>query len=203
MRAGEAQRIASLLRTWIDEYERPRPAFCVESIEMRRQLDLAGLDLEFRLDRVDILATGGAAVIDYKAGLATLTAKWFDARPQAPQVGLYVLAERASLPERPIRAAVYAQLRAGDLNVRGIAADADAWPALAMPQRIRGTTLEDWHAVETHWMRALHALAIEVREGHAAVTPRDTETTCRTCRLWALCRIGAPAGGALVESEDG
>jgi probable DNA repair protein len=202
VRAGEAPRIASILRAWIEGFERPRPAFSVELIETRRRLRLAGLDLDFRLDRVDTLASGGATVVDYKAGAAIPPAKWFDARPQAPQIGLYVLAERASAPERPIRAAAYAQLKAGDLSVRGIAADADAWPGLAVPQRIRGAGLEDWQAVEVHWARALEALAIEVREGHATVTPRDVDTTCRICRLWALCRIGAPSGGALAESGD-
>jgi RecB family exonuclease len=202
VRAGEAPRIASLLRAWIEGFDRPRPAFSVELIETRRRLRLAELELDFRLDRVDTLASGGAVVVDYKAGAAIPPAKWFDARPQAPQIGLYVLAERASAPERPIRAAAYAQLRTGDLNVRGIAADADAWPGLAAPQRIRGVALEDWRAVEAHWTRALEALAIEVREGHAAVTPRDVDTTCRICRLWALCRIGAPAGGAIEESGD-
>jgi ATP-dependent helicase/nuclease subunit B len=202
VRAGEAPRIASILRAWIEGFERPRPAFSVELIETRRRLRLAGLDLDFRLDRVDTLASGGATVVDYKAGIAIPPAKWFDARPQAPQIGLYVLAERVSVPKRPIRAAAYAQLKAGELSVRGIAADADAWPGLAAPQRIRGAALEDWPAVEAHWARALEALAIEVREGHAAVTPRDVDTTCRICRLWAFCRIGAPPGGALAESGD-
>ena len=94
-------------------------------IEARRRLRLAELDLDFRLDRVDTLVSGGAVVIDYKAGAAIPPAKWFDARPQAPQIGLYVLAERVSTPERLIRAAAYAQLKTGELNVRGIAADAD------------------------------------------------------------------------------
>jgi probable DNA repair protein len=202
VRAGEAPRIGSILRAWIEGFERPRPAFSVESIEARRRLRLAELDLDLRLDRVDTLASGGAALVDYKAGAATSPARWFDARPQAPQIGLYVLAERASIPERSIRAAAYAQLKAGELGVRGIAADAEAWPGLAAPQAIRGAALEGWAAVEAYWTRALEALAIEIRDGHAAVTPRDADTTCRSCRLWALCRIGAPSGGALEESGD-
>jgi probable DNA repair protein len=203
VRAGEALRIASILRAWVDAFERPRPAFSVEAIELKRRLTLAGLDLDLRIDRVDMLANGGIAIIDYKTGVAKSPAKWFDARPQAPQIGLYVLAERAHSPERPVRAAAYAQLKAGEIDVRGIAADGDAWPVLRVPEDVGGPELRSWPAVEAHWRRAFETLAIEVREGHAAVTPRDTHTTCRYCGLQPLCRIGALSADAFGEHDDG
>ena len=202
VRAGEAPRIASILRAWVDGYERPRPPFSVEGIEARRCLSLAGLDFDFRLDRVDALGDGGSALIDYKAGLAMAAAKWFDARPQAPQIGLYVLAERVSNPARVIRAAAYAQLKAGELGVRGISADSAAWPALPAPRAVRGIALDDWSSAEVYWTRVLEALATEVQQGHAPVTPRDTKTTCRVCRLWSLCRIGTPTIGDPPEDGD-
>jgi RecB family exonuclease len=201
IRAGEALRVASVLRAWIEACERPRPAFSVEAIEVERQLSAGGIDLRLRIDRVDLLASGGLAVLDYKTGLAKSPATWFDLRPQAPQIGLYVLAERAQ-GERPIRAAVYAQLKSGEVRVQGIAADADAWPALRTPGDLRGVSVPDWNAVETRWTQTLEALASEAREGYAAVTPRDSRITCRTCGRQALCRIGAPATDDVEEGDD-
>jgi len=87
--------------------------------------------------------------------------------------------------------------------VRGIAADRDAWPGLRTVEQLARSDLPDWSAVEAHWRRALEALGDEVREGHASVTPRDTRTTCRICRLQALCRIGALAPETIGESGDG
>jgi hypothetical protein len=42
-------------------------------------------------------------------------------------------------------------------------------------------------------------LAAEVREGHAAVAPRDVVKTCRPCGLQSLCRIGSVA----TDANDG
>jgi len=200
-RAGEAPRIASLLRAWIAAFERPRPAFSVEAVEVERPLSLAGIDLRLRIDRIDLLASGGLAVVDYKTGLAKTPATWFDARPQAPQIGLYALAERARA-QRPVGAAVYAQLKPGELGVHGIAADKSAWPALRTPADLRRPELPDWSAVEARWTQALEALAREVHEGYAAVMPRETRATCRTCGRQALCRIGAPATEEIEEGDD-
>jgi probable DNA repair protein len=202
VRAGEVFRIVSTVRAWIEAFERPRPPFSVAAVELERRLNLAGLELVMRIDREDLLADGGMAIIDYKTGLAKSPAAWFDGRAQAPQIGLYVLAERDQAPQLRVRAAAYPQLKAGEINVRGIAADPDAWPALQDPTKLLGGLLPDWAAVEAHWRRALESLALEVREGYAAVTPRDTRATCRNCGLQSLCRIGALWPEALEEADD-
>jgi RecB family exonuclease len=154
------------------------------------------------LDRVDAPADGGVAIIDYKTGAAKPPARWFDARPQAPQLGLYALAERAFAPALPVRALVYAQLKPGELRIHGIAADPRAWPGLPAPAQIAGAELADWQATEARLMESLAALAVEVREGHAPVDPRDTATTCRSCGLQSLCRIGAPPIDVRAENGD-
>jgi probable DNA repair protein len=203
VRAGEALRVGSILRAWIDAFERSRPAFAVEAVELEHLFPVAGLELALRVDRIDRLANGGLAVIDYKTGEVKRPAAWFDARPQAPQIGLYVLAQ-AEHDASPIRAAAYAQLKAGDSGVEGIAADVESWPALDLPAELRGGELPDWDAVESRWRDALHALAAEVRDGHAAVAPRELRgRTCRICGRQALCRIGAPATDDVDESGDG
>ena len=201
VRAGEALRIASIVQAWLEAFERVRPSFAVEAVELERPFSLSGIELALRIDRVDRLATGGLAIIDYKTGEAKAPAAWFDARPQAPQIGLYVLAERVH-DERPVRAAAYAQLKSADFAVRGIAADVEAWPALRTPAVLRGVSLADWNAAEARWKQTLEALATEVRDGYAAVSPRDGRATCRTCGRQALCRIGAPATDDIDEGGD-
>ena len=203
VRAGEAPRIAEIMRAWLDGFEHHRPAFAVSEVEASRRLALGGIEMKLRLDRVDALADGGIAIIDYKTGATVSLARWFDARPQAPQIGLYVLAQQSvsDLASPPIRAAAYAQLKAGELRVHGIAADMRAWPMLSgLPAK--GLGLPDWAAVESRWRQSLDALASEVRHGHATVAPRDAVKTCQRCGLQALCRIGTLALVANVESTD-
>ena len=154
---------------------------------------LGGLRLRLRLDRVDALSDGGVAIVDYKTGVAKPPAKWFDPRPQAPQLGLYVLAQRAAAPALPVRAAAYAQLKPGEVRLQGIAADAGAWPGLVAPGDVRRAGLADWTAVEAFWAQSLGALADEIRDGHAAVAPRDGRHDVPALRIAAAVQ-GRRAG---------
>jgi hypothetical protein len=99
---------------------------------------------------------------------------------------MYVLAERDAKPEVDVRAAAYAQLRPDAVSAVGLAADANAWPALT---RVSACELDDWHALEAWWRSQLGALASEIATGNAIVRPRQSPLACRTCCLQPLCRI--------------
>ncbi|MCC7325425.1 MAG: PD-(D/E)XK nuclease family protein [Burkholderiales bacterium] len=186
--AAEAERLAVTLHAWLTAVERERTPFTVSAIEAKARLAIGGIELDFRVDRVDTLAAGGLAVIDYKSGRAPGPGRWFAQRPAGTQIGLYALAQRVRTPAQPVVAAAYAQLKAGDVAVRGLAADDVCWPGLPSVQRARGVALADWREVEAAWARSYAALAGEFRTGRAAVTPRDP-TVCRVCGLQPLCRI--------------
>ena len=200
--AGEATRLARIVASWLAEFERPRPPFSVIEVEASRPLSLAGLHLSLRLDRLDALADGGIAIIDYKTGKVSSPPQWFDRRPLAPQLGLYWLSQQGFDPAQPVRALAYAQLRPGEMKAVGLAGDATAWPQLWESSDLRRADLADWMAVEAQWRQSLTALAVEVREGRAAVAPRDVVRTCRECGLQALCRIGATRDGVDAENGD-
>jgi hypothetical protein len=200
--AGEAGRLARIVGAWLADFERERPPFTVVEVEASRPLALAGLQLSLRLDRIDALADGGTAIIDYKTGKVASPIQWFDPRPMEPQLGLYWLSQQAFDAARPVRALAYAQLRPGEMKAVGLAGDATAWPQLWESSALRRSDLADWLAVAAQWRRSLTALAVEVREGRAAVAPRDVVRTCRECGLHAMCRIGAAAGPLDAETGD-
>jgi hypothetical protein len=149
-------------------------------------MDLASLTFRIRLDRVDALADGGIAIIDFKTGRAERPAQWFDPRPRATQLGMYVLARRDAQPDVKVRAAAYAQLRPEAVAVVGLAADVHAWPALA---QVSACKLDDWQVLEAWWRSQLGILASEIAAGNAVVSPRQKPLACRTCCLQPLCRI--------------
>ena len=189
--AGEADRIAGIVRRWLEDFDRGRPPFVVRHIELPAKLELGNLIFTLKLDRVDALPDGGVAIIDYKTGKAVAPLHWFDARPQATQLPLYAFAQRAMVPSDSVRAVAYAQLKPGDFRIEGLAADTGAWPGLPRPSDLKGIALADWTAVEARWGDALGALAGEIAAGHAPVAPRNIRTTCQYCGLQPLCRIGA------------
>ncbi len=192
---GEAGRLFTLLRSWIEGQELPRPPFAVVGIEHPAVLTLADVSFDVRIDRID--AIGDAlAIIDYKTGIAPSLASWFDARPRAPQLGLYALARRAIVPDAGVHALLYAQLRPGDPKVIGVATESAAWPGLKPVAATR--VAADWAALLAWWRDHLTSLALEIRNGIADVSPRDGDKTCRNCGLASLCRIRA----SVASTED-
>jgi probable DNA repair protein len=184
---AEATRLAATLHACIEHGERERPAFRVRAPETRVDWEFGGIAHNVRIDRIDELAAGGLAIIDYKSGRVVQPARWFADRPEGIQLGVYAQAlERAD--DEPIRALAFAQVRAGDVDVAGIVEASDLWPALRTPERLARAGLDDWpHARAVLRDRVLH-LAGDVSRGSASVAPRD-RTTCRYCGLQSLCRI--------------
>ncbi|MGH8802576.1 MAG: PD-(D/E)XK nuclease family protein [Casimicrobiaceae bacterium] len=94
-----------------------------------------------------------------------------------------------------VRALAFAQVKAGALRVRGMIADKPSWPELDEAGAVRGQGVS-WDDALGRLRDGVEALAHEVCDGHAAVTPRDA-TVCRVCDLQSLCRIrGLDDGGS-------
>ncbi len=116
----ERDRLKKLANEWL-EVEKKRAPFEVAAREDKRKLKLAGLELSGRIDRLDKLASGGYALIDYKSGRPTPNA-WQGERPDDPQLPLYAL----SAPEE-IAALAYAKLQPGNMKYMGFAREKDGW----------------------------------------------------------------------------
>jgi ATP-dependent helicase/nuclease subunit B len=198
VRAAEATRLERLLHAWLG-IERSRPPFAVEGVEAKATVDLASLTFRIRFDRVDTIAGGGTAVIDFKTGVAERPGQWFDPRLRASQLGMYVLARRDSNPDVEVRAVAYAQLRPDAVIPVGLAADSSAWPELTDVSESRAG---DWPSLEAWWRTQLGALASEIASGNAVVSPRQYPLACRTCGLQPLCRIQSVRNLAEQDADD-
>ena len=185
---GEATRLQATLGAWIDGGERDRPPFRVRAHEAMIPCDIDGLALRVRIDRIDDLEDGGLAIIDYKSGRIVRPARWFDERPEGIQLAVYARALEPTTDE-PIRALAYAQVRAGEIAVAGVAQTSSVWPALDASDGAR-PVYGDWADVQKRLAERVTWLAGQVRSGIATVAPRD-RTTCQYCGLQPLCRIPA------------
>ena len=196
VRAGEAQRIATLLDAWLT-VELQRPSFSVTGTEVSTSLELEQLRFRLRIDRVDALDDGGNIIVDYKSGSSERPPSWFDERPRASQLGMYALAQRTAQPDTPVRAIAFAQFKPEDIAALGLAAASGAWPALT--QLSKFGRFRNWAAMESWWRTQLGALAREIAGGWAAAIPRKSPSPCRQCKLQSLCRIDS---AQVVDDED-
>lgn len=171
----EVERLRKLAGEWL-AVERERGPFEVIHVEHRRQLDIRGLTLTGRIDRMDRLQDGAHALIDYKTGSRVTPNDWMGARPDDPQLPLY-----AVTAQEGISAVAFARVRTGNMKFFGFSQQEDAIPG--------AKTVLDWPALVAGWKAELEKLAGEFAGGHAPVDPKRGFQTCRNCDLQTLCRV--------------
>jgi hypothetical protein len=87
----------------------------------------------------------------------------------------------------PLRALAFAQLKAGDIEVKGLVDGPDVWPGLDIAGASR-VPVRNWADAQAALRGELAMLAREIRDGVARVAPRHP-STCQYCGLQPLCRI--------------
>jgi len=174
----EKQRLQRLLSEWL-EIEKSRAGFTVAGIEAERDIEISGLQVRVRADRVDALPDGREIILDYKTG--QLKARgWEGERPDEPQLPLY-----CATSDRAVAGAAFAMIRTGDLGFRGLTANGAGLPALKQMPIVPALPFDQQL---NEWRRVLADLAADFRAGKADVDPKQ-EDTCNNCGLRGLCRI--------------
>jgi RecB family exonuclease len=151
--------------------------------EERIPLKVAGLELSGQIDRMDVLDSGGHAVIDYKTGNPTPN-DWKGPRPEEPQVPLYALSAKED-----VTAVAFAKLKTGGMRFMGFSKDKNTIPLVKQS--------EDWDTQRAGWKQDIEALGTGFAAGEARVDPKDG---LATCRLQRLCRVYEKVN-ALEEGE--
>jgi probable DNA repair protein len=198
----ELSRAAALILELV-EHELERAPFQVLGLERNLPLPLDGFSLHCRVDRVDRLADGSVAVIDYKTGRGVPT-DWSGERPDTVQMIAYRAAVQSLVrdsvepnPRLEVAALGYLQLSEGRVGYRGVARD----PATFGPVSPRRRQGPDWAQRTAAWDAYLQWLAGRVRSGEATVEPRAT--VCRSCDLSLLCRRAELEAGSDLDENAG
>jgi len=179
----EKRRIARLAREWL-ELEKRRDAFTVLATEDKRRIEVGGLVLNARLDRVDETSDGRRIVIDYKTGKSSPGAM-LGPRPDEPQLPLYVVGA-----EPEAAAVAFAQVRTGEMRFAALARDEDLVPdTKAFSQSRYGAQHGSWRDLAAAWTTTLARIAAGFAEGEASVDPKEYPHTCRLCDVKPFCRI--------------
>jgi probable DNA repair protein len=197
----EKQRLTRLVAEWLD-YEAARVDFMVADTELRRTVNLAGLTLDLRLDRIDRLSDGCQLVIDYKSGDVS-PKSWDLPRPEDPQLPLYAGFALDRERER-LGGLVFAKVRPGEMEFAGRVGDA----ASTLFAGLKGTStlVKNPFTAEQllDWRDCIEQLAADFVAGRAEVDPRQYPKTCERCGLQTLCRIQERQAQLVVEdvSDD-
>jgi RecB family exonuclease len=195
----ERERLALTALAWL-EIDRARAPFTVEQREEKMALATGGLELQGRIDRLDRLAGGGVAIIDYKTGSPSVSG-WLGERPDDPQLPLYALAAGDE-----VQAIAFARLKAGKLGFLGLARQEGLLPGVSTVDgdRTAKKHAASWQELIEGWRETTARLAGAFAAGEAQVDPKRPFATCERCDLASLCRVRERlAGGGDDESSEG
>jgi probable DNA repair protein len=181
--ALECDHLARLLAEWLDlELTRPQP-FMVAACERPGRVDIEGLLVEVKLDRLDRLADGRLVLLDYKTGGDAKVSAWQGERIAEPQLPVY--ATWAMTEDIPAQVA-FARVRPGDCAFVGLGAAGQPEDLLPGVK-----AADDWPATLQAWHEAIGAIAGEIRAGEAAVSFADPfdEGDLKYCDVLPLLRL--------------
>jgi RecB family exonuclease len=190
----ECRRAVRLIHALCD-LERNRTPFNVREMERDTVLQLAGAQLRLRIDRLDELASGGLAILDYKSG-RPIPGDWYSERPSHPQLLAYLAAVG-----RETVAMATVSVTAREIRFDGVAAGSDLLPRVkAVEPPSLETPGDPWAIRQDEWLAKVEQLVSDFVAGRAIVDPRPK--ACEYCHVVSVCRISDAAPDA-VESNVG
>ena len=190
----ECRRAVRLIRS-LCILERQRAAFEVRDMERDSVLRLAGAQLRLRIDRLDALASGGLAILDYKSG-RPITGDWYSERPSHPQLLAYLAAVGLET-----NAMATISVTAREIRFDGVAAAANLLPKVKPVEPVAGVDpREAWPTRQAEWVARVENLVTQFLAGEASVDPRPK--ACEYCHVVSVCRI-ADEGADAVEQNIG
>ena len=184
--------VVSTVGDWLElEKQRSQP-FQVLGLEKSVSLELAGLKLQFKIDRIDELDDGSLVLIDYKTGTGNSIVHWQEDRLLSPQLPLYALSQRDT-----IEAISWAQVKLGQCRFIGLSNQyefaRDGAEGINVQKFDHRTDFVEqfgnWEGMLQHWTSALKSIATEFVEGDARYDPSN-HGVCVSCPTPVICRSG-------------
>lgn len=211
----ERERLMRLAHQWLSLESQRTVDFRVVAREQAVSIDIDGIAVRLRLDRIDELDDGRRIIIDYKTGGQVSLTSWAAERIDEPQLPIY--AGWLPVPDyegvtaaEGVAGVAFARVRLDECGFVGITSDGDILPKVSGLSDARKLFPEaqfaDWESLFVHWRNRIAAVAREIREGDAAVRFAD-EKLLAYCEVLPLLRLPevralrdrllqAPTGGA-------
>lgn len=170
----ELIRLKRLVHACLD-WEKQRPPFTVAALEHSYTLNLAGLEIQVRVDRLDTVADK-KWVIDYKSSLPP-SKPWNEDRPKESQLLLYALLDE------DINTLILLQLKTGKISCAGLSENKEQIQGISYLKS--GATWQEYRDI---WQQQLTDLAVEFQAGHCPPKPAQA-SICQQCDFQNLCRL--------------
>lgn len=181
----EAERLLRLVGDWLAYEKAHGVSFRIVDCEAGRKVQICGIEVTLKIDRVHQLENGGLEFIDYKTGQKPKISSWGEDRITEPQLPIY--ATFYADPDAQVAGIHFGMVKTAEHGFSGISVDNfEAEQGKRRPSF--ANDFSDWPHLLSHWKSAIEAIATELREGEAAVRFAD-ENELMYCEVKPLLRL--------------
>jgi probable DNA repair protein len=181
----EHERLCKLLAGWL-AYEKLRAVpFKMVACEVEKKVDILGIEVTLKIDRIHQLEDGGIEFVDYKTGQLPKIKSWGEQRMTEPQLPIYAVFY-SDTPDAVV-GIQFGLVKTAEHGFSGVAEmNFDEEREKRKPEFIR--TFDDWSALQAHWKIRIEAIVLELKAGEAAVV-FENESDLQYCEVRALLRL--------------
>lgn len=181
----EHERLCKLIGAWL-QFEKARGVdFKIVACEATKKVDICGIEVTLKIDRVHQLAQGGLEFIDYKTGQIPKMNSWGEDRITEPQLPIYATFYADDLTQ--VAGVHFAMVKLADHTFVGLdEVGFEVESTMRKPTFTQNFT--HWQHMLQHWKASIEAIALEIRHGESVVQFAD-ENDLKYCEVKALLRL--------------
>nr|WP_294838497.1 PD-(D/E)XK nuclease family protein [uncultured Methylotenera sp.] len=181
----EHERLFNLVGDWL-QYEKERGVvFKMIGCEVSKIVQICGIEVTLKIDRVHQLESGGLEFIDYKTGQTPKTKNWGEDRITEPQLPIY--ASFYAENTEAVTGIYFGMVKIADHTFSGVGeVNFEAEQSKRKPTFTQNFV--DWPHLLQHWKTSIEDIALELKAGEAATRFSDA-AELMYCEVTPLLRL--------------
>lgn len=175
---NEIINMQSIMLQWL-LHEKERPFFEIAHLEHKQTLSVYDININMVIDRIDRLAAGKLAIIDYKTGQCSMQ-NWFGSKIKDPQMPIY------ALNYSNVAVIAFAKINQYNSAFNGVATDEHF---IAGTKVKLASEFENIAELTSYWHTEIYKIVADYKEGLVAANPDNIKLSCGNCQYASICRI--------------
>lgn len=162
----EEERLRLLLTGWLQFELTQAEFFTMHACEAEKKVNIHGIEVTLKIDRVHRQENGGLVLVDYKTGLLPAIKSWGEDRLTEPQLPIYALYYPKE--DEEVTGVLFAQIKMADFSFTGLTETQFVGEIeKRKPEFIR--EFSEWEGMQQHWQQAIENIVAEIKCGEAPV----------------------------------
>lgn len=180
----EHERLCKLILAWLVFEKSREVAFDIVACEAEKKVNIGGIEVTLKIDRIHRLKNGGLELVDYKTGRLPSIKSWGEDRITEPQLPIYAVFYDG---EQSVASVQFGLVKTAEHSFIGLSeANFESEIEKRKPDFIR--SFVDWQHLKNHWQASIEDIVKEIKAGEAAIC-FENEADLLYCEVLPLLRL--------------